>query len=291
MYPKVGINDYINFENYTFEGGWGFPCSFSESKLFKIKSIENLQWGIVYRGISYYSYSGYSNCQFGQYSSGSTLNKNDQLYLDSLVFNPLPNSLINYGYLSSNFDTFQYNVLTYDMIGNSIRINAIPNYNNSQLKKSIMYNNGPNKYTFNVVDYFDAWIETAIPFFSFKLWDFEQEKQSYISGYTINGQKFGTIDTNLILGINNFNSLSTSIFPQPNYGEFTIALNDAVITGNIYVSILDLNGRIVFAKEYDKNNMLKVETNTLQNGVYILKINIGEEESYQKLIIDQNTSQ
>ncbi len=290
-YQKVGVNDYLYFENYTFEGGWGFPCSLTESKLFKIKSIDYVPWGIVFYGSSYYTYSGYSNCQSGFYSTGNIINRNDQLYLDSLVFNPLPNSLINYSLLNVLFDTSQYNVLTYDKIGNTIRINAIPNYNNPLLKKFNMYNIGPNKFTHNKADYFDAWIETALPYFSFKFWDFEYEKRNYLSGYTINGQKFGTIDTNLILGVNSLKTLTASIYPQPNNGEFNIALNEAVITGNVSITILDLNGRVVFAKEFDEKNLLKVEANMLQNGVYILKINLGDSESYQKLIIGQNTSQ
>lgn len=110
-------------------------------------------------------------------------------------------------------------------------------------------------------------------------------------GYIKNGISYGLTDTNVYLGVNNIKLITFSVYPQPNNGEFTIAFNDFVITGNINVSIIDLNGRIVFTKEYDENNLLKVETTTLQNGVYILKINIGEEESYQKLIIDQNTSQ
>lgn len=154
-----------------------------------------------------------------------------------------------------------------------------------------MYNIGPNKFTHNKADYFDAWIETALPYFSFKFWDFEYEKRNYLSGYTINGQKFGTIDTNLILGVNSLKTLTASIYPQPNNGEFNIALNEAVITGNVSITILDLNGRVVFAKEFDEKNLLKVEANMLQNGVYILKINLGDSESYQKLIIGQNTSQ
>lgn len=288
---KVGVNDYLNFEYYRFQGDYGFPCSYNESTLFRVKSIEKTAWNTIFHGISYNSHSGYALCSPPMYSSGSYLNLYDDLYLDSLIYNPLPNSLLNYGFLSPYFDTLEYNILTYDKIGNSIRINAIPNYDSISLRKFTLNKIGPNRYEQNRIDFFDARIETAFPYFSYEYSDFEYAEYKVLSGYTIKGQKFGTIDTNLILGINTLKTFTTSIFPQPNNGEFTIALNDAVITGNINVSVLDLNGRTVFAKEYDKNNMLKVETTTLQNGVYILKINIGEEESYQKLIIDQNTSQ
>ncbi len=290
MYPKVGVNDYLYFEEYSFEGGWGFPCSLTESNLFKIKSIEYDTWGIVFRGISYYTYSGYRNCQLGQYSSGSILNQSDILYLDSIYFNPLPNSLINYGYLNLNFDTSQYNVLTYDKIGNSIRINAIPNYNNSQFRKSSMHNIGTHKYAFDEVDYFDAWIETAIPYFSYKFWDFEYEAQNYLSGYTINGQKFGTIDTNLILGINDLKLNTFSLYPNPNNGVMRIIFtndNNSEKQIRMYNQLGDLvyKQEVVFANEFEINAI------NLASGVYTLKISDGNQEQIEKVLIFKNTSQ
>ena len=87
-------------------------------------------------------------------------------------------------------------------------------------------------------------------------------------------------------------SIAQNRKPEPNLIQFLqVQLNNwgsVLFNTEVEAASLPLYKQVI---TYDKNNILKVETTTLQNGVYILKINIGKEESYQKLIIDQNTSQ
>lgn len=289
-YPKVGVNDYLNFEYYRFDGSHGFPCSFNSSTLFKVRSIDKTSGITIFHGVAYNSSAGYTLCSPPIYSSGTSLDLNAVLYLDSLAFNPLPNSLLNYGFLSPYFDTTSFNVLTYDSIGNSIKINAFPNYNNSSLTKYFMYNIGPNKYTNTYVNHFEANIETAFPYFSYKIRDFENEEQSYLSGYTIKGQKFGTIDTNLILGIQ-LNEINTfHVYPNPNNGLLNISFVEN-INSNKHIQLYNQLGELVYKQADITVNQFEINVSEFSSGVYTLKVLVGNQEQFEKVVIFKNTSQ
>lgn len=78
-----------------------------------------------------------------------------------------------------------------------------------------------------------------------------------------------------------------SVFPNPNHGEFTVKLisNSG---NNINISVYDIRGRKVFDTMYDNavNFREVVRLNTLQSGIYMLKVSDGQASSTKKIIIE-----
>ncbi|MCX7551539.1 T9SS type A sorting domain-containing protein [Xanthomarina sp. F2636L] len=78
-----------------------------------------------------------------------------------------------------------------------------------------------------------------------------------------------------------------SIFPNPNNGEFTIHLN-STSNKDIHVQVYDLRGRTVFNKTYlnstDFNQVINM--NKVQSGLYLVKVNDGERQTIQKIIVE-----
>ena len=90
-----------------------------------------------------------------------------------------------------------------------------------------------------------------------------------------------------VTGIDSNFEQIVSIYPNPSNGLFTFSINN-VVTNQIVISILDIQGKIVFT-ETDKNIATdykkQINLSDLAKGIYYVKLNIGSEIKTQKLII------
>ena len=89
------------------------------------------------------------------------------------------------------------------------------------------------------------------------------------------------------VNINNIYSIEEfKLFPNPTNGTTYIDItnND---NKNISLTILDINGKIISARDYHFNGTMKLPifVNNLERGIYIVKLSIGESVQQQKLIV------
>ena len=84
-----------------------------------------------------------------------------------------------------------------------------------------------------------------------------------------------------VFSFENFN-----IIPNPNKGLFNVNF-DNTITTNINASIYDIRGRIIFNRYYviENKSSLKFDLNTIQSGIYILKISEKGRSIKKKMVI------
>ncbi|MDR2009869.1 MAG: T9SS type A sorting domain-containing protein [Bacteroidales bacterium] len=101
----------------------------------------------------------------------------------------------------------------------------------------------------------------------------------------------GIFDWEKYINTNSINSASfcdnITIFPNPNNGNFLINTENT-FKGNI--NIYNIYGQMVFQKKYDDySNNIKIETNNLKPGLYILELrDIANNKLINKKIIIQN---
>ena len=83
------------------------------------------------------------------------------------------------------------------------------------------------------------------------------------------------------------NETLTAIFPNPNNGQFTLSLTD-LESKNLSISIIDLSGKQIFNQVYTTTGLSKfqtmIELNSIQSGLYIMRIE-GDRESVTKKIV------
>ena len=89
---------------------------------------------------------------------------------------------------------------------------------------------------------------------------------------------------NCTLSVNYFeNEDMIKVYPNPSNGMINIAINN--YSGKLNIQIFDLNGREVFSQNVSDFNIEKsLDLNSLQSGIYLLKMN-GEELSFTKKVI------
>ena len=90
-----------------------------------------------------------------------------------------------------------------------------------------------------------------------------------------------------LLGLNEFDLDSFSVYPNPNNGEFNVKLNSS--SGNkINISVYDIRGRRVFDNIYNNSSNFNkvVNLNNGQSGIYILKVDDGERSGTKKIIVN-----
>jgi hypothetical protein len=84
------------------------------------------------------------------------------------------------------------------------------------------------------------------------------------------------------LSINGFNNENIYLFPNPTEGELQIASKNTL--ENCVISIYDINGRLVFNKNQNLDNISVLNIENLVGGVYIIKI-INEKINFQSKIV------
>ena len=97
------------------------------------------------------------------------------------------------------------------------------------------------------------------------------------------------VDSACSLSTTNPNSnLDFSIYPNPSNGRFTINYNNLDLNNSINLSVIDMQGRIVYAKE-NAITQQKTEINSenvLKAGVYFVKIYSNNFEKIVKIVVE-----
>lgn len=93
------------------------------------------------------------------------------------------------------------------------------------------------------------------------------------------------VEPPLSVGENQFDGFS--IYPNPNHGEFTIKLN-SFSGNNINVEVYDIRGRSIFNDSYGNvtNFNQLINLNSVQSGMYLVKVSDGKRETIKKIMID-----
>ncbi|WP_179374784.1 T9SS-dependent M36 family metallopeptidase [Winogradskyella wichelsiae] len=84
------------------------------------------------------------------------------------------------------------------------------------------------------------------------------------------------------LNITEFDKVNFSIYPNPINTELSILSSNTL--SNVNISIVDINGRIVYEIQKESFNSVTIDTGRLQSGLYILRI-IGININYNEKII------
>ena len=90
---------------------------------------------------------------------------------------------------------------------------------------------------------------------------------------------------NCVLSVNSLEKgNSIKVFPNPSRGNFNIQISD--FSGNVSISIYDINGRQVYSLNENFDNQKTIQAGNLQSGLYILKLT-GENLNYtQKIMVE-----
>ncbi len=72
------------------------------------------------------------------------------------------------------------------------------------------------------------------------------------------------------------------IYPNPSNGKFNMELEQA---NNINISVVDMSGRIVYNKDLVNESFMEMDLSDFKKGIYILKLNIDNQEVTSKIVI------
>jgi hypothetical protein len=77
--------------------------------------------------------------------------------------------------------------------------------------------------------------------------------------------------------------LPAEIYPNPFLTQLTITFPED-IPDKLYVTMYDLNGKIVFLKKFEAARELKIDVSNLAPSIYILRVNTTTRSSYSKVV-------
>ena len=94
-----------------------------------------------------------------------------------------------------------------------------------------------------------------------------------------------TVDPSLAVNSNTIQNFN--MYPNPNNGNFTINFNSQS-NKDIAISVYDLRGRNVFSNSYKNTGIVNenIQLNNLQSGVYLIKVQDGENQITKRIIIE-----
>ena len=168
--------------------------------------------------------------------------------------------------------------------------------NGRNQEEDFILNNAPNGLSVNEINLTNN--TELIVVLSFTGEDFNEDINNFsitvlsdqLSGNTSLTTNTLSIKANTSTEINSINSdkNAINIFPNPNDGKFTIETN-SLKTQNILIKIININGEIIFEKEYYINkgrDYIKINTNGLKTGIYTIISNSKHINSVKKIIIN-----
>lgn len=93
--------------------------------------------------------------------------------------------------------------------------------------------------------------------------------------------KWGSVRTNT--GINNNKVENFEVYPNPSNGTFYVKAN---VNGASSIKIMDVTGRVVFAKEYPTQSLLytSFDLSNQAQGLYMVEVREGNNVSVQKIV-------
>ncbi len=96
-----------------------------------------------------------------------------------------------------------------------------------------------------------------------------------------------SITVDLCLGVADANTSLVNVYPNPNTGAFTIAFSNSM--ENVIVEMVDVNGRNVFAQQFDVNagDQKQLDLTGESNGMYLLRVTSANGVSTQRILINR----
>lgn len=107
-------------------------------------------------------------------------------------------------------------------------------------------------------------------------------------GGAINSWSLNLCSTQAVPLNTNENTLQDlSLYPNPNNGNFTVSFNSNS-TKKINVEVYDIRGRRVYNNEYQNNGYFNenINVSNLQSGVYMVKVQDGDNQLTKKIVIE-----
>jgi hypothetical protein len=89
-----------------------------------------------------------------------------------------------------------------------------------------------------------------------------------------------------LLGIDDQELLDNNFIVYPNPSTSKVTIKSLIAVGDVGISIFDINGRKVYAKDLNLDTSVNINTDNLKSGIYILKIQ-GENFAYSSKLIIQ----
>jgi len=96
-----------------------------------------------------------------------------------------------------------------------------------------------------------------------------------------------TVNVLTSLGVEEFGIGNFSIFPNPNKGQFTVSLNSSS-SEHVMITVYDIRGRKIYDNrfEYSSNFNQSIDLNSVQSGIYLVKVSDGEKKATRKIIVE-----
>nr|WP_294925740.1 T9SS type A sorting domain-containing protein [uncultured Flavobacterium sp.] len=109
------------------------------------------------------------------------------------------------------------------------------------------------------------------------------------AGYTLNNHGGGNrgynvgVSLSTTLGVDDFSLKTSSIYPNPSNGNFTIETK----TGLDQINVYSLMGTLVKTIEVkDKSTTVEVSLKNLQTGIYLVELKNENDKSWKKIIVE-----
>ena len=81
-----------------------------------------------------------------------------------------------------------------------------------------------------------------------------------------------------------FDNLNVRIYPNPNNGRFTIDLVHC--KGNVNLNVYSMTGANMHQSQIKPNEKTEIDLPFLNNGIYFVRVNSGEEQVVKKIIVN-----
>ncbi len=110
---------------------------------------------------------------------------------------------------------------------------------------------------------------------------------SYTDTNSCIGSDTVSIQVDLCLGLADNSTKNYNVYPNPNNGTFTLAINN--VAGDVNVELVDLSGRVVYSST--ENNVqsgftTQIVTENLSAGTYMLRVASANEQQIIKIVVE-----
>ncbi len=86
------------------------------------------------------------------------------------------------------------------------------------------------------------------------------------------------------VGLEELDAASINVYPNPNNGSFTVAM-DEVFTTDVSVTVRDLSGRIVYSEVVSNKTELSIQLDDVTNGVYLLELSNEQARVTSRVVV------
>lgn len=101
------------------------------------------------------------------------------------------------------------------------------------------------------------------------------------------GSVYSNVASNGIVSVNENKGVDFTVYPIPADRQLNVSFGEN-ITGMVRLTLTDLTGRVVYSESFDEvktGKMQSICTIGLKEGIYMIRINSGEESAIRKLVI------